>query len=134
MSAKHDVTVHAKSGGTSADMLEVIKPLLHKDLDAIMVHIGTNDLTKNVNTKVELSKLFSHIRAEAPNVKLALSQICKRDDNSQLNRKIKDWNNLLKTLCCHNDAEVIENKTFDSSCLGNKKGNGILARTYFGNL
>ena len=49
LQSKHNVKSRPHSGASSEDMVDFIKPYLRKKPDAIILHCGTNDLTKGVD-------------------------------------------------------------------------------------
>ena len=52
----HDVRVQPHSGATSQDIKDHIKPILRRKPDLIIIHAGTNDLTKGCNTMEEINE------------------------------------------------------------------------------
>ena len=85
-------------GSTSADMVDYIKPIVRRKPDALVIHTGTNDMTKNdVNTLKHIRKLLKVIREidVDEEIKTGLSNvICRIDKNleqerMEINTKLK---------------------------------------------
>ena len=55
---QHDeVVFKAHGGATTRDMVDYIKPVPRKKPDALILHTGTNDLTKGVDTISQLEEI-----------------------------------------------------------------------------
>ena len=50
------------SGCSTEDMTNYIKPIARKKPDNILLHVGTNDLTKDINTMKNVWKCVEAIR------------------------------------------------------------------------
>ena len=50
------------SGSTTDDMVDYVRPVIRKKLDVVIMHVGTNDLTKGVNTMSKVRKILSSIQ------------------------------------------------------------------------
>ena len=77
-----NVKVRAFSGSTITDMYFYLYPLLLKNPDYIILHIGTNDCVTNTAIKVfdDLLLLKAHIEKSVPGIKVILSQPIMRYD------------------------------------------------------
>ena len=59
-SDKYNVTFHPLSGANSLEIIDLIKPLVKRGPEKIIIHVGTNDLTTgNVDTIGNLEKIRS---------------------------------------------------------------------------
>ena len=50
------VNIKRWQGGQSVDMLDILKPLMRKKPDEIIVHVGCNDITNNINYLANVKK------------------------------------------------------------------------------
>ena len=133
LSRRHYIDIGAHGGRTTEDMIDLIKPVLRHNPDKIIVMSGTNDFQYGIDTISHARQLIRNVREAAPNVKLALTEICMRRDNrAPPHSHIADVNNRLRQLCRHEQVELISMNTFDGRCLSNGKlhpneiGNDVL--------
>ena len=140
---KHNVKVRAHPGATSRDLIDHIKPVARRKPSLIVVHVGTNDITNNVDTEEMLQTLVNDVKKESPDTEIAISGLVTRKDKPGIEKKVSSLNTCLKNLCARSQLYFIENDRVDGSCLGKKKlhlnikGNSILARNfvnYFDNI
>ena len=121
-SKKHQVTVRNFPGATSKDMIDYIKPLTQKKPDVMIIHIGTNDLTKNIeNKRSNLKKIVENIKENSPSTDISLSNICLREDDLTLDKKRKALNDQMESLATDYGLKVIDNANIDSNCLSRRK-------------
>ena len=80
LSRNHFVEVHAHGGATSEDLFDHIKPVARRAPNLVIIHFGTNDLTKDVNTIDELQKLLDHIKKESSSTDITISSIITRTE------------------------------------------------------
>ena len=84
----HSTFVKSFSGATSKDMVDFVKPIIVKQPDALVLHVGTNDLTKNVdNTGENLQAIIDYTKEISPSGDIFLSSICTRTDRTELFNK-----------------------------------------------
>ena len=79
-------------------MHDFIKPLLRKNPDEIILHVGTNSLRSCDNPRAcadEIIDLATMVSCESP-VKIALSSLVCRSDDEALACKIAEVNTILK--------------------------------------
>ena len=140
---KHNVKVRAHPGATSRDLIDHIKPVARRKPSLIVVHVGTNDITNNVDTEEMLQTLVNDVKKESPDTEIAISGLVTRKDKPGIEKKVSSLKSCLKNLCARSQLYFIENDRVDGSCLGKKKlhlnikGNSILARNfvnYFDNI
>ena len=127
------VRVRAFPEASIEDMEDYIKPLLRKEPDIIVLHIGTNNATCDTSRTI-LDKILTFkndIEKKLPSSKVLISNIVKRC-NGKASLTIKNFNEHLKELA----IDVIDNDNITGDCLGrkglhlNKKGNGRLALNF----
>jgi lysophospholipase L1-like esterase len=127
----HFFRVRAHPGFTSEDMVEAITPYARQRPDNIVLHIGTNDLTKKSNkdpslpiqqrpkidTISNLRQVFNIIRREAPSTQIVFSLATLRLDKPELRGLVSDLNNRITQLCTSFQIPVLAHDNFDANCL-----------------
>ena len=130
------VVVKSFAGATIEDMEDYLKPVIRKEPESIILHVGTNDL-KNLSPKQVangIANLGSQISEESPNTNIVLSSIILRTDNPQLAAKAAEANKLINSLCSKNKWKFINHSSINSSCLNsrglhlNRKGTSYVAK------
>ena len=130
------VVVKSFPGATIEDMEDYLKPMIRKEPESIILHVGTNDL-KNLSPKQVangIANLGSQISEESPNTNIVLSSIILRADNPQLAAKAAEANKLINSLCSKNKWKFINHFSINSSCLNsrglhlNRKGTSYVAK------
>ena len=81
---KHQVKVCSYSGPTTKGMIDFIKPTIRKKPDAIVMHVGTNDITSDCATIMNLQEIVKNFKSESPETKLVLSSVVNRDDRNDI--------------------------------------------------
>ena len=133
LSKKHRVRVRPHSGANSEDLTDHIKPIIRRKPDALIIHIGTNDLTSNIDTVKQLKSTIKSIRDGTPHTKIAVSLLTPRNDIQEGKKKVDQLNRKLKAMCIEEKVKTLDNSNIDDSCLGmcklhqNKKGKSMLA-------
>ncbi len=122
MSRKKKVTVHSISGATTSAFKHHIKPILEENPDELIIHGGTNDLTKDVTNTVEnIIYIINEIKKWNPEIKIAISGIIQRGDRQWLNEKIDQINKILEKVSNENGSVYINNDTISPQLLNNSK-------------
>ena len=137
ISKNHNVKVHSISGMTSNDLIDHIKPMVRKNPDAVLVHIGSNDLTDNVNTMKKIKKVVAAIREidKEEKISISFSSIIERND-IDLEKDFNLINEKIKSYCSGKGFSFIDNSNIDRSCLSwdklhlNSKGTAYLANNF----
>ena len=136
ISKNDQVQVKTHLGATTDDIIDYIKPTIRQKPDIVIVHSGTNDLTKNVNTMNRVCKVVAAVK-EIDNegkIKLDFSGIVARGDINK--EDIVSTNNRLEKYCKGNEFFFINNSNIDASCLNksklhlNRKGTSYLANNF----
>ena len=129
------VNIKRWQGGHSVDMLDILKPLMRKKPDDIIVHFGCNDITNNINYLANVKKMSKMVKADVRDTKLTFSSIIIRKDRKDIkDTTIRDINANLKNYCHQNDLGYIDNSNIDESHLGklklhlSKRGSSLLAK------
>ena len=98
------VKVSSFSGCTIMDMRDHIKPVLRRNPNAIVMHVGTNSLRSSAsvhNCAEEIVNLATMISNES-SADLVISGIILRSDDEVLVVKVSGVNKILKTFGNHN--------------------------------
>ena len=135
---RHNVKIRAHSGATSLDIKDHIRPIVRRKPDCVLVHCGTNDLTKKdgIDTIETIKEIISEAKNESPDTTIALSSLTVRRDHEGMSNKVNELNRSLKKLAKEQGIPIIENSNIDNSCLSarklhlNRKGDSTLARNF----
>ena len=131
------VQVKTHPGATTYHFIDYIKPTICQKLNIVIVHSGTNDLTKNVNTMNKVCKVVAAVQEinTEGKIKLGFSDIAARGDiNKEGN--IVSTNKRLEKYCKENEFFFINNSNIDPSCLNKstlhlkRKGTCYLANNF----
>ena len=128
------VQVRSEPGATSEDMVDYVLPRARARPDLIILHVGTNDLTKKSNidpdiarndrplidTTTCLKKVISTIKKDAPNTKIAFSLATPRYDRPNMIQRINELNDTIKGVCDTYELPYIEHR-INKSHLSNGK-------------
>ena len=121
-SVNNAVSVMKHPGSTTDDMVDYVRPVTRKTPDVIIMHAGTNDLTKGVNTISKVRKIVSAIQEvdSTRNIQLGFSSIVQRADKDY-SKEIKNINTRLKSYCLGKGLIFDDNSNIDESCPNNSK-------------
>ena len=121
-SVNNAVNVMKHPGSSTDDMVDCVRPVTRKKLDVLIMHVGTNDLTKGVNTLSKVRKIVSAIQEEdsTRNIELGFSSIVQRADKDY-SKEIEDINTSLKSYCLGKGLIFVDNSNIDESCINNSK-------------
>ena len=98
------VKVSSFPGCTAMDMRDHIKPILRRNPDTIVMHVGTNSLRSSASVRdcaEEIVNLATMISNES-SADLTISSIILRSDDEVLAVKVSGVNKILKTFCNQN--------------------------------
>ena len=132
---KKQVKTHP--GATTDDIIDYIKPTMRQKSDIVIVHSGTNDLTKDVNPINRVRKVVVAVKEidTEGKIKFGFSGIVARGDISK-EEDIVGANYRLEKYCKRNEFFFIDNSYIDASCLNksklhlNRKGISYLASNF----
>ena len=119
LSKKHgNVKVFHFSGARIEDINQYIIPIIKKQPDYLILHVGTNDATTNTSKKIvdDLLILKPNISKQLPSCRIVLSKLIIRHDNGKANLTIRNVNKHLSAL----QSESIESDNISSQHLGPK--------------
>ena len=85
---------------STEDMIDYIKSIAMEKPDAILLHVGTNDLTKGINTMKNIGNRGEAIREldDSENIQISFSSIIHISDRD-FSREISELNVKLKKYC-----------------------------------
>ena len=103
-------------------MVDYVKPQARKKPDTLIIHVGTNELTKGVNTVKRVRKCAEVMREldNKENIQTGFSSIIQRTDKDFSN-EIKETNVKLKNYCLGKGFVFVDNDNINESCLNNSK-------------
>ena len=81
---------------TSEDTLDEVEDTLKTHPDNLIVYVGTNYLTKNINTLRSVKKLWGKPKRISPDTKMVFSNIIYRKDRLNTDKQRIDTNARLK--------------------------------------
>ena len=114
--SERSVTVMKDPGCSTEDMADCIKPIARKKPDTISLHVGTNDLTKGVNTMKNVRGINTFLIT----IQTGFSSILHRSDKD-FSKEISELNVKLKKYCLGREFIYIDNDSVNESCLNNSK-------------
>ena len=117
---KHNVKVRFFRGGTIEDMDDNIKPILKREQDYVILHVGTNNAT-NLTTRDILDKLLqlkSKIHNARKSWQVFISQYTLRSDNGKAALTNHHLFNLLEEL----NIDIVKNRNIGSKTHHGGKG------------
>ena len=133
LSKSKKVEVINFSGATSTNIVEKIDHILEDHPKSLVVHVGTNDLTNDVNLLNNVKKIVNKTKKKSPNPVISFSNIIVRKHRRNLEKKRSDTNARLKNYCSQKNVDLINNDNLKENHLGikklhlNRKGNTLFA-------
>lgn len=132
------VKVRDFRGASIDDLKHHLVPLLKKEPEHIILHVGTNDSTSKTSREIldELLQLKQHIKNLLPNSKVIISKPTLRTDNGKATLTLNKLNSHLEQL----DIDIVDNSNIKGLHLGkkglhlNKKGKQRLELNFLGKL
>ena len=132
----HSVKVNNIPGGTSDIILDKVDNFLKNKPDGLIVHAGTNDITKGKNLLDNVKKILKQVKKLSPITEVAFSSIVTRKDKKDVSKTVQDTNSRLKNYCSQKNIDFIQNSNIMEEHLGikklhfNRKGNSFLANNF----
>ena len=117
ISGNRNIKVRIFSSATTHDMYDYLKPLLKKNPDNIILHVGTNNSMNETSRDIlnEMLSLKNFIEKLCPTCKVIRSNLIYRSDNEKASLTVKNVNDHLDAL----NIEVVDNKNIGGNCLNN---------------
>ena len=72
LSKQQQVKIQNFTGGTRENILDVVDTLVTDKPACIIVHSGTNDITKGINSLNSEKKITKKVKQKSPNTKVVL--------------------------------------------------------------
>ena len=133
LSVNHKIKIINFPGGTSEKILEKLDVIIKEKPDDLIVQVGINGITNNVNLLTKVKKIFNKVSKELPSKSIAFSSIINCKDKTNIQKTLKDTNARLKNFCKQQGISFIVNSGIKEFHLGkrklhlNKKGNSAFA-------
>ena len=133
------VKVSSFPGCTTLDMKDHIKPLLRRNPDEIIIHVGTNNLRSCDTPRTCAEEIIdlATMASSKSSAEIALSSLVRRSDDEALACKISGVNKILEESCRQNSwgfvdhSNILGNYHLNRSGLHlNKSGTSRLARNF----
>ena len=135
LSKSNEVDVVNTPWATSGDIVDKkIHDVLEWKPESLIVYVGTNDLTSNVNLLSNAKKIVNKVKNTSPNTALSFWKIIIWRDKRTLEKMRTDRNSQLKKLCNQTNIHLILNDNTKEGRLGikklhlNRKGNSTFAK------
>ena len=96
LSKSHNVKVKKYPGTASEKILNKIKDLLKFKPACLLVHVGTKDLTNNVNLLNSVKKMVKKMNNSSRNTKLVFSSVILCKDKRNISKKVPETSQRLK--------------------------------------
>ena len=133
LSKDHRVKIQNYSGGTSETILGEIDKLVSNKPDCLIIHTGTNGITKGINCLNYVKKIVKRVKETSGKTKVVFSGLITRKDKKDLDKKVQDINSRLRNYCSQKNIDFIDNTNIKEEHLGskklhlNKRGNSVFA-------
>ena len=102
--------------------------------ESLIIHIGTNDPTNNINLLTNVKKIVYKVKKTSPDTVLSFSDMVFRKDKKNIEKMRADTNSSLKNFCKQKNIKLILNDNLKEERLGikklhlNRKGNTVFSR------
>ena len=108
-------------GANSYDMTDYIKPIIKKNPKYLILHVGTNDITSECDTRENLELIRNMITENSPQTELILSKVVIREDKNDMHGKVKKVNSIIENFCKQFNLRLINHDNITSKMLSKKK-------------
>ena len=115
------------------DILDKVDDLLKVKPDCLLIHVGTNDLTNNVNLRNSVKKMVKKMKNSSPKTKLVFSSAILRKGKKHISKKVGETNQRLKNYFKQKILilliiAILQKNTGNKSLHLNKTDNSILLK------
>ena len=124
MSKNSEIKVATFPGCTTQDMKDHIRPLLRRNTDEIIIHVGTNSLHSSntpLECAAELIDLAESVSSESSAL-ISISSLITRSDDEALAAKVPDVNKVLKEHCLQKNWGFVDHSNISASSHLNRSG------------
>ena len=104
-------------GVTSTDVVNKVDDILVDKPQSLIVHVGTNDLTNDVNLLNNVKKIVSRIKKKSPNTAISFSNIIIRKDRKNLGKSSLIQTEGLKTIVSEKNIGLTANENLKETTL-----------------
>ena len=120
---KHRFRIQPYGGAISENLVDHIRPTLRGTSDIIAIHIGTNDITNDdcSSLQIKLGKIRELVTELSPWSKVVLSFIILSHDKTNINVKANRENEIIKQFSKTNKLDLIGNSNIKDQKLYGKK-------------
>ena len=135
LSKKHNLKIVNRPGATTERLLlEDLDNLIKYQLESVIIHAGTNDLTNGINMLNNAEKIVKELTTKLPKVKITFSGLITRKDRKNLDKNVTEANKKLRNYCRQKDIDYTDNNNITEDSFGikklhlNRKGNSFFAK------
>ena len=117
------VKVWSFPGCTSKDMKDHIQPLLRRNPQEIILHVGTNSIRSSESAQAcadEIADLAALVNSNS--TKVTISSLLPRSDDEDLGDIIKEVNEIIGKLCQQNKWSFIDHQNINTNTHLNRSG------------
>ena len=121
---------------TGENVLEKLENIIKENPDNLIGHVGTNDITNNINLLSNVKKIFSKVSKESPSTSIAFRSIYNCKDKTNIEKTLTYTIISLKNFCMLKGISFIDNSSIKEFYLGkrnlhlNKKGNSAFVKKF----
>ena len=106
-------------------MRDLIKPIIRKKPDQLIIHVGTNSLRDSESPTAcadEIIDLISWTKSASPETEVVLSSLTARTDEDRLANQVEEVNSILKKFCHRNQWKMIAHSNITAEQHLNRNG------------
>ena len=135
LSKSKKVEVSNFPGATSSDIVGKVDGVLDQKPESLIVQVGTNDLTNEINILNNIKTIVTKTKQKSPNTILSYSNTIIRKDKKNLEKIRTDANSRLKNYYSQKNPRLINHDNIKKIHLGfkklhlNRKGNSVFPKT-----
>ena len=126
-----------KLSGTWRAPEDFLKPVIRKEPNSIILHVGTNDVEHHTAKRVAegVLNLATQVTQDSPSTEVVISAILPRTDKPNLMAKVKEANRIMYSFCVANNWSFIDYNSINPTYLKtrglhlNRKGTSQCCRT-----
>ncbi|KAM7437491.1 hypothetical protein ABFA07_012856 [Porites harrisoni] len=124
MSSSAKVKISSFPGCSTQDMRDHIRPILRKNPDEIVLHVGTNSLRSSTSARECAEEIvnLAHMISDESSAKLSISSLVSRADEEALGVKVSGVNKILRKFCNQNDWGYVDHSNISADHDLNRSG------------
>ena len=96
-------------------------PLQKKTPKKLIIHAGTNDIYRNIDTIGNYEKIYNYVKINASKTELIFSENCCRRDRKVVMNEVKTLNKKIEVFCKSKSLALIRHGNVNQNCLAKKK-------------